>query len=86
MGKAGKALKQILDAYEINQKRFAETMGVGRSTVHYWVNEIRDPLADSIPEILEALEKLNEAAPQEFLKLYLGRFVQSDRPPENQEL
>jgi len=76
MGKAGKALKQVLDTYGINQNQFAITMGIGRSTVHYWVNEVRDPLAESIPEILEALDQLHPDAVQEFLLLYLGRFVQ----------
>lgn len=78
MSKAGKALKQVLETHNISQAKLAMTMGIGRSTVHYWVSETRDPLADSIPEILEALQKLNEAAAKDFLKLYLGEFVQDD--------
>ena len=78
MGRAGKALKQVLETYGISQNRLAVTMGIGRSTVHHWVNEARDPLADSIPDIVAALEKLNEAAAKEFLVLYLGRIVQND--------
>jgi transcriptional regulator with XRE-family HTH domain len=81
MGKAGKALKQVLESYDISQNKLAVTMGIGRSTVHYWVNETRDPLADSIPDIVAALEKLNEAAAREFLLLYLGRIVQNDNQP-----
>jgi transcriptional regulator with XRE-family HTH domain len=79
MGRAGKALKQVLETYGISQNQLAVTMGIGRSTVHYWVNEIRDPLAESIPEILEALEKINETAARDFLVLYLGRFVENDK-------
>jgi transcriptional regulator with XRE-family HTH domain len=78
MGKAGKALKQVLKSYDISQNKLAVTMGIGRSTVHHWVNEARDPLADSIPDIVAALEKLNEAAAREFLLLYLGRIVPND--------
>ncbi|MBW4660770.1 MAG: helix-turn-helix domain-containing protein [Drouetiella hepatica Uher 2000/2452] len=82
MGKAGKALKQVLDTYGINQNQLAITMGIGRSTVHYWVNELRDPLAESIPDILEALDQLHPEAVQEFLVLYLGRFVQRELPDQ----
>ncbi|QSJ20724.1 helix-turn-helix transcriptional regulator [Nostoc sp. UHCC 0702] len=80
MGRAGKALKQILETYNISQNQLVVTMGIGRSTVHYWVNETRDPLAESIPEIVEALEKINSAAAKDFLVLYLGRIIQNDDP------
>lgn len=76
MRRAGKALKQVLETYGISQNRLAVTMGVGRSTVNHWVSEARDPLADSIPEIVEALEKLNQSAARDFLVLYLGRSVE----------
>jgi predicted DNA-binding protein (UPF0251 family) len=78
MGRAGKALKQVLDTYGISQNKLAVTMGIGRSTVHHWVNEARDPLADSIPDIVEALEAINAAAARDFLLLYLGRTMQDD--------
>ncbi|MBH8564518.1 helix-turn-helix transcriptional regulator [Nostoc sp. CENA67] len=80
MGRAGKALKQVLETYNISQNQLAVTMGIGRSTVHYWVNQTRDPLAESIPEIVEALEKINSAAARDFLVLYLGRIIQNDNP------
>ncbi|MBI4780416.1 MAG: helix-turn-helix transcriptional regulator [Oscillatoriophycideae cyanobacterium NC_groundwater_1537_Pr4_S-0.65um_50_18] len=79
MGKAGKALKQVLHTYGISQNQLAVTMKIGRSTVNHWVNEVRDPLAESIPEILTALDQLHPEAVQEFLVLYLGRFVQRDK-------
>lgn len=72
MGKAGKALKQVLTTYNISQNQLAVTMGIGRSTVHYWFNETQDPLAESIPEIITALQKINEAAAKDFVRLYLG--------------
>lgn len=78
MGKAGKALRQVLETYGIAQNRLALTMGINRSTVSQWFNETRDPSAEAVTEIVAALEKINEAAAKEFLVLYLGRIVQND--------
>jgi len=78
MGRAGKALSQVLETYGISQNRLAVTMGIGRSTVHHWVKETREPLAESVLEIAEALEKIDEAAAKEFLTLYLGRFADNE--------
>ena len=78
MGRAGKALNQVLETYGISQNRLAVELGIGRSTVHHWVKETRDPVAESVLEIAEALEKINEAAAKEFLTLYLGRFAEGD--------
>jgi plasmid maintenance system antidote protein VapI len=46
MGQAGKALKKVLETYDISQYRLAAALGVGRSNVYRWVNEIRDPTAE----------------------------------------
>lgn len=73
MGRAGKALKCVLQQYGISQNRLAVTMGVARSTVNQWVNEVSDPLADSIPEIINALDVLEPSAAQIFLQLYIQR-------------
>lgn len=80
MGKAGKALKQVLDSYEITQNRLAVEMGIGRSNVHRWINELADPVGDAIIEIRDALEKINPAAAEEFTALYWSN------PPEDAEL
>ncbi|HEY9596782.1 MAG TPA: helix-turn-helix transcriptional regulator, partial [Cyanophyceae cyanobacterium] len=48
MGKAGKALKQVLETYGISQNKLAMAMGIGRSTVHYWFKETQDPLAEAV--------------------------------------
>jgi transcriptional regulator with XRE-family HTH domain len=77
MGRAGKALKQVLEAHNISQNQLAVTMGIGRSSINRWVNESRDPAAEAILEIVEALDKLHEAAAKEFLALILGRFAQN---------
>lgn len=73
MGKAGKALRQVLETYGISQNRLAVTMQINRATVNQWFNETRDPQAESIPDIVDALETLDPNAAQDFLKLYLGR-------------
>ncbi len=72
MGKAGKALKQVLEIYGISQNKLAVMMGTGRPNVHRWVNEIRDPVAETVLEIRDALKKINPAAAEEFIRLYLG--------------
>jgi plasmid maintenance system antidote protein VapI len=73
MGKAGQALKQVLETYGISQNRLAVTMEVRRSNVNRWVNEETDPAADAVLEIRDGLEKLNPDAAEEFIRLYLGR-------------
>jgi transcriptional regulator with XRE-family HTH domain len=78
MGKAGKALRQVLETYGISQNRLAVTMGINRSTVSQWFNETRDPSAEAVTEIVAALEKLSEAAARDFLVLYLGRTIRDD--------
>lgn len=75
MGKAGQALKQVLETYDISQNRLAVTMGIRRGNVHRWVNEMADPAADAVLEIRDALEKINLDAAAEFIRLYLGRSV-----------
>lgn len=76
MGKAGKALRQVLTTYGISQNQLAVTMGVGRSTVHYWFNETQDPLAESVIEIIAALQKIDENAAKDFVRSYLGSIAE----------
>lgn len=73
MGKAGKALKQVLSTYGISQNRLAVTMGINRSTVHQWVNEISDPLAEAVTHMIKALQQINSNAAEDFIDLYLER-------------
>jgi len=73
MGRAGKALKQVLKDYGISQYQLAQTMGIDRSTVSRWVSEERDPLAEAVYEIREALKQLNPEAADKFVQLYLGK-------------
>ncbi len=78
MGKAGQALKQVLETYGISQNRLAVTMGTRRGNVHRWVNEMADPSGDAVLEIRDGLEKLNPDAAEEFIRLYLKRANEDD--------
>jgi len=71
MGKAGKALKQVLEIYGITQNQLAVAMGIRRSNVSRWVSEIRDPVAETMLEIRDGLGKINPEAAEEFIRLYL---------------
>lgn len=73
MGKAGQALKQVLERYSITQNQLAVAMGIRRSNVSRWVSEIRDPVAETMLEIRNGLEKINPAAAEEFIRLYLEK-------------
>lgn len=71
MGRLGKALKQVLEDYDISQNQLAVAMKIDRSNVSRWVSEERDPLAETVPDIRDALERLNAEAAAAFVKLYL---------------
>ena len=75
MGKAGKALRETLQQHNLTQNRLAVTMGISRGTMSHWVAETRDPTAESIPAIVDALEQLNPEAARAFVEAYLGRAI-----------
>ncbi|MBE9040035.1 helix-turn-helix transcriptional regulator [Oscillatoriales cyanobacterium LEGE 11467] len=77
MGRAGKALKQVLETYKISQNRLAVTMGVGRSNVHRWVNDVMDPSAEAVLDIRDALREIHPDAATDFIRLYLGNSEES---------
>jgi transcriptional regulator with XRE-family HTH domain len=72
MGQAGKALQQVLETYGISQNQVAVKMGIGRSNVYRWVNEVRDPGAEMVLQLRDALQEINSEASTEFIRLYLG--------------
>ena len=72
MGKAGQALKQILEKYDISQNSLAVALGVERGSVYRWVHEVRDPNAETVVKIVRAIRGLNPAAAEEFVQIYLG--------------
>lgn len=79
MGKAGRALKQVLETYKITQYKLAATMNISRSNIHRWIHEVVDPTGDSILEIQAVLEELDPAAALEFTRLYWGRAIDSEK-------
>ncbi len=74
MGRAGKALKQVLESYGISQGKLAAVMEIGSSNVYRWCNEIRDPNSETVFRILEALERIDTKAAAEFKSRYMGDF------------
>ena len=66
MGKAGKALKQVLNNYGLSQNKLAVMLKIERGNVYRWVHEIRDPTAETVAEIAEGLYHINPAAADEF--------------------
>ncbi|MBM0740244.1 helix-turn-helix transcriptional regulator [Phormidium sp. CLA17] len=82
MGKAGKVLKQVLEAHDISQYKLAVTLGIGRTNVYRWVHENRDPYAETIVEIVRALKQINTSAAEDFVNLYLVDEIQSETQPE----
>jgi plasmid maintenance system antidote protein VapI len=72
MGKAGKALKQVLEDYSISQFALAVAMDVERNNVYRWVNEKRDPTAETVVEIVRALRSIDHESATAFVKTYLG--------------
>lgn len=78
MGKAGKALRQALETYGISQNKLAVTLKTDRSVVFNWFHEKRDPAAETVVEIAEALKSINPEAAAEFIRLYVGDFLETD--------
>lgn len=47
-------------------------MGIGRSNVYRWVNEVRDPGAEMVLQLRDALQEINPEVAAKFVRLYLG--------------
>lgn len=76
MGRAGQALKEVLEIHNISQNRLAVEMGLRRSVTYRWVHELNDPTGETIVGIVEALKKLNPTAARDFVQRYLGDLVE----------
>ena len=72
MGKAGKALRMVLETENISQSSLASVLGVDRPVVFRWFHEKTDPTAETVANIVEALRSLKPNAAAEFIHLYLG--------------
>ena len=71
MGRAGKALKRVLQDYQITQNHLAVSMSIDRSNISRWVNESRDPSAESVAELKDALTLIKPQAGDDFVKYFL---------------
>ncbi|MBE9116559.1 helix-turn-helix transcriptional regulator [Lusitaniella coriacea LEGE 07157] len=78
MGKAGEALKQVLETYGITQNQLAVAMGTRRSNVGRWFHGQVDPTGNTIAEITQALRRLNPTAAEAFVRLYLGELLEGE--------
>lgn len=86
MGKAGQALRQVLEAYNINQSALATGMNVERSIVFRWFHEQTDPTAETVAQIVQALQIINTSAAQDFIQAYLGDLTQTVNATISQDL
>lgn len=77
MGKASEALKQVLETYQISQNRLAEAMGVERGSVSRWFHGKRDPTAETVVEIVRALNMIDVRAAKDFVNLFVGDELQT---------
>ncbi len=80
MGRAGKALREVLTQYGISQNSLAVKMGLQRSAIYKWYHEERDPTAETVTDIVEALNGLNGEAAETFVQLYLGNMLNHQDP------
>lgn len=69
----------VLEQYNISQTKLAAQLGVGRSNVYRWANEVRDPTSETVIAIIQALEEINPNAATEFRRLYMNPYSQSDK-------
>lgn len=86
MGKAGQALRQILEAHKISQSELATNLGVERSIVFRWYHEQTDPTAETVVQIVQALQKLDKSAAKHFIQVYLGDSTQTANTAIAQDL
>ena len=78
MGRAGKALQNVLNTYNISQNRLANALNVRRSVVYRWFHERTDPTAETVVAIVTGLKEINPEAAEEFISRYLGDILDAD--------
>lgn len=81
MGRAGRALKQVLQTHDISQNQLAVILGIDRATVYKWFHEKREPSSETIVDITRALKELRLEAAEDFVQLYLGDIL-AEEPSE----
>ncbi len=78
MGKAGQALRQVLESYSISQNKLAAVLEVKPYAVYRWYYEQIDPRAETAVDIVKALQDINPEAAKEFVSLYIGEMVEDE--------
>lgn len=78
MGKAGQVLTDVLNTYGISQNKLAIAMGVRRSVVYRWFNELIDPTGDTLVKMVVALKSIDIDAAREFVQRYLGEILEDE--------
>lgn len=78
MGRAGKALRQVLEEYGISQNKLAVKLEVRQNVVFRWFHEQNDPSGETIAEIVLALKQINPDAARAFNQRYLGRLIDDE--------
>lgn len=86
MGKAGQALRQVLNSYNISQSLLATGLGVERPIVFRWFHEQTDLTAKTVAEIVKALHNINTSAAKDFIQAYLGGLTLTRQTTLTQEL
>lgn len=71
MGRAGKALNQVLQTFKIKQSKLAVALEIDRAVVNRWVHEQVDPNAETVVAIVLALKSIDFNAAEVFIQLYL---------------
>ncbi|QDZ38909.1 hypothetical protein FRE64_02515 [Euhalothece natronophila Z-M001] len=77
MGRAGQALREVLESYSITQSQLATALGVERPIFFRWYHEQTDPSAERVTEIVQAIQAINSEASREFVEIYLGNLTTS---------
>ena len=81
MGRAGKALRYVLESYGISQNKLAIALGVKRYVVFRWFHEQTDPNAETVADIVRVLKNIEPSAAEEFVRLYLGEIITGEEQP-----
>ncbi len=76
-GRAGQALQQTLEIYNISQNSLAIKLGVNRPSVFRWCHGETDPTAETVVKIVQALAEIEPSASASFINFYLGELIQS---------
>ena len=84
MGRASRALKQVLQTYSISHNQLAVALYIDRSAVYKWFHGQREPTSETIVEITKVLKQINLEAAEQFVQLYLGDILKDDTAEQTQ--